>query len=338
MEPSSSRWRRVPAVALFGGVAWLVLVAGRLAGLTRLTLIDVLYLLAPLVVVPLGLRLIQFDTGLPQALLRAALFLQPVGAALATVAFLVPIGIPAAALAGAWLLVCAIGGLAALGDLVGGRSLQPIRLATAAAIGYLAFGAVWLVLSRAGITPLGLPPVIVELTAVHFHFTGFAATLMAALTLGRLRDERSVFATIALVASLLMVAGSPVLAAGWGTPVHALQVVGAILVAAGVIGTAFVAFFRSATLVFTTPARVLLRLSALSPLLPMALALEYSAGRNFGFPTLDIQQMALIHGDLNALGFSLLGLLGWTLAGAAYRESGTVSRTRGMTSLANSSS
>jgi len=32
-------------------------------------------------------------------------------------------------------------------------------------------------------------------------------------------------------------------------------------------------------------------------------------------PALDLRAMALIHGDLNALVFSLCGLLGWTLVG-----------------------
>jgi hypothetical protein len=49
----------------------------------------------------------------------------------------------------------------------------------------------------------------------------------------------------------------------------------------------------------------------------MVLAVEYSAGHVFGFPTLDIHAMALIHGDLNALGFSLLGLLGWSIGRSA---------------------
>lgn len=239
--------------------------------------------------------------------------IQPVGAALAAVAFLLPIGVAAAILVSVWLLVCAIAALGALASLVEGRSLHPVRLAPAAAVAYMAFGAVWLVLSRAGIAPLGLSPIVVELTAVHFHFTGFAATLMAALVLSSLRRERGTSRQIALAASLLMIAGSPVLAAGWGTPFHVLQVAGAILVAAGVMATAAVLFFRSASLVESTPARVLLRASALAPLVPMVLAVEYSAGHVFGFPTLDIHAMALIHGDLNALGFSLLGLVSWSI-------------------------
>lgn len=305
--------RRLPASAADGGVVWLALVASRLSGLTRLTLIDLLFLLAPLVIAPLGLRLIAFDQGPASLLLAAAVRIQPIGATLATVSFLLPIGVAAAILASAWLLVCAIAALGAIAYLIEGRSLHPVRLATAASIGYMAFGAVWLLLSRAGIAPLGLSPIIAELTAVHFHFTGFAATLLAALVLTSLRGERGTSRQIALLASLLMIAGSPVLAAGWGTSFHVLQVAGAILVATGVTATAAVLFFRSASLVESTLARILLRLSALAPPVPMVLAVEYSAGHVFGFPTLDIQAMALIHGDLNAFGFSLLGLVGWSI-------------------------
>src|SRR5437868_3818524 len=197
-----SRW------AAAGAILWLALVAGRLTGLTRLTLIDLLFLLAPLVIAPLGLRLIAFATSPGSGLMAAAVRSQPVGAAFATVAFLLPIGVAAAIFASVWLLVCAIAALGALADLLEGRSFRPVRLAPAAA---------------------------------------------------------AVF------------------------------------------------FFRSTSLVESTPARTLLRLSALAPLAPMVLAVEYSAGHIFGFPTLDIQAMALIHGDLNALGFSLLGLVGWSI-------------------------
>lgn len=320
MRTTHSPWQRLPGFAVGGGIVWLILVGSRLTGLSHLTLIDLLFLLAPLVIAPLGLPLIAFDDGPPQVLLRTAIRVQPAGAVLAVVAFLLPVGLPAAILASAWLLVCAIAALGALAYLVVGRSLQPVRLSTAAAVGFMAFGAIWLVLSRAGIAPIGLSPIIVEMTAVHFHFTGFAATLMAALLLTRLRDDRGVAPRVAMAAALLLVAGSPVLAMGWATPVHVLQVAGAILVATGVVATAAVFFFGSARLVDSTPARVLLRLSALAPLLPMVLAVEYSAGHVFGFRTLDIQGMALIHGDLNALGFSLLGLVAWSIGGSAVGE------------------
>lgn len=299
--------------AVGGAVVWLALIAGRLGGLSRLTLIDLLFLLAPLVIAPLGLRLIAFDGASAARLLAVAVRIQPLGTALATISFFLPIGVVAGSLALGWLLVCAVAALGALTELVEHRSLHPIRLAPAAALGFMAFGAIWLVLSRAGIVPFGLSPVVVELTAVHFHFTGFAATLMAALVLTRLRRKAGTSQRIALAAALLMIVGSPVIAAGWGTPYRVLQVLGAFLVACGVIATATVLFVRCTSLVESQAAQILLRLAALAPLLPMVLAVEYSAGHVFGFPTLDIHAMALIHGDLNALGFSLLGLVGWSI-------------------------
>jgi hypothetical protein len=322
MRVTHLAWQHLPASAIGGSIVWLALVASRFVGVTHLSLIDLLFLLAPLVIAPLGLALIAFDEGLPSSLLTGAIRVQPVGAALAAVAFLLPIGLPGAVVASAWLLVCVIAALGALAHLIQGRWLQPVRLATAAAVGFMAVGAIWLVLSRAGVAPIGLSPIIVEMTAVHFHFTGFAATLMAVLLLVRVRQDRGIARSVATAAALLLVAGSPVLAAGWATPAHVLQVAGAILVATGVVAAAAVMFFRSAALVESTLARVLLRLSALAPLLPMVLAVEYSAGHVFGFPTLDIHGMALIHGDLNALGFSLLGLVTWSIGGSAVGERG----------------
>lgn len=337
-SPARTPWVGFQGPAVGGAILWLALGASRLAGLVQLTLIDVLFLLAPLVIVPLGLRLVRFDDGLPSRLLNLAMRVQPIGAALTVVAFLLPTGVAAGVLATFWLLVCGLAGLAALAHLVAGRSVHPGRLIPAVAVGFMAFGAVWLVLSRAGIRPLGIDPQIVELTAVHFHFTGFAATLLAALVLIGLREEKSIWYQSALAAAVLLMLGSPVLAAGWGTPVHALQVLGAVLVAGGVIGTAAMTFFRATTLAEPRIARVLLRISALTPLLPMVLAVEYSTGRFFGFGTLDIHTMALIHGNLNAIGFSLLGLIAWSIAEPGYRRAGAVSRSAGTTSLANSSS
>jgi hypothetical protein len=46
---------------------------------------------------------------------------------------------------------------------------------------YLPIGGAWLVASRLGIQPLGFGDTIVLLTAVHFHFAGFAAPVLAGL-------------------------------------------------------------------------------------------------------------------------------------------------------------
>ena len=50
---------------------------------------------------------------------------------------------------------------------------------------YLAVGGTWTVIARAGLRPLGFPDLIVLLTAVHFHYAGFALLVLAGLVAGR---------------------------------------------------------------------------------------------------------------------------------------------------------
>jgi len=47
----------------------------------------------------------------------------------------------------------------------------------------LAVGGAWLVASRLGMRPMGIQEPIVLLTAVHFHYAGFATATIAAATL-----------------------------------------------------------------------------------------------------------------------------------------------------------
>ena len=277
------------------------------------SLIDVLLVLAPLLLVPLGLRLVGPSDGVPRLLLRTALVIQPFAALAVVASFLEPVGWTAGLLTAPWLLLGGVATLAGLVRLVGGRPFTLPRLIVAAALAYLAVGAGWLALSRAGIQPLGLAPVIVELTAVHFHYAGFAACLMAALTIETLGNVAPHWRRLALVASLLIVAGSPLVAAGFTLSSRLIQAAGAVVIASGVLGLAAVQYGVVARRLRPGKAALLLRLSAASVVLPMALAVEYSVGRLLGLPTLDTQTMALIHGDLNAVGFVGLRLLGWWL-------------------------
>ena len=46
----------------------------------------------------------------------------------------------------------------------------------------------------------------------------------------------------------------------------------------------------------------------------MLLGVDYAVARIVPIPSLDPRMMAVIHGDLNAVVFSLAGLAGWSLA------------------------
>lgn len=277
-----------------------------------LTLVDLLLLLAPLVIVPLGLRLAPLSGRWARQILLLARVVQPFGAFAALVSFLIRPGWVAGAVALAWLFTCAIGSLAGLVEVVEHQSVHPRHLVPAAALAFLSVGAGWLVMSRAGLRPLGFSKEIVELTSVHFHFAGFAATLMAALAVVVLRDAGQV-GRIAATAGLLIVAGVPVTAIGIATGSGPLTVLGPVLLATGVLAIAGLTAFVIAPGTKPATARWLLTLSAAGVVLPMLLGVDYAAGRVFPIPALDLRAMALIHGDLNAVAFSLAGLLGWSL-------------------------
>jgi hypothetical protein len=281
----------------------------------RLTLIDLLLLLGVLVVVPLAMRLVPLRGRLARRLLRAARLAHPVGALAVAVSFLLPPGWTAGSIAAAWLIVCGAASLAGVLELLETRSLRAAQLVPAAALLYLSVGAAWLTASRLGLRPMGFSPAIVELTGVHFHYSGFTATVMGALTVAALAPRAGRLPRLAQAAALCLAAGTPLTAAGIATSSALFTVAGPILLGTGVLATAALTAFAVAPAVADLWARLLLRLSAAAVVVPMLLGVDYALSRVFPtLPALDIPTMALVHGDLNAVAFSLAGILGWTLA------------------------
>jgi len=288
----------------------------------QLTLVDLLLVLAPLAVVPLGLRLVPLRGRAANRILRLARLMQPAGALAVVVAFVLPTGWTAGVVSLGWLATCALISLAGLVELIETRALRAQELVVAAALGYLSVGAGWMVLSRAGLRPLGFEPAIVELTGVHFHYAGFGATLMAALALRALGDAPFVTRRLAAVAALLVAVGTPITAAGITTGSGALTIAGPVLLAGGILATAWVTAFVIAPALAGHPARWLLQASALGVVLPMLLGVDYALSRVFPIPALNLWGMAAIHGDLNALLFVLVGLWGWRLVPHERRNPG----------------
>ena len=270
-----------------------------------------LLLLAPILVVPLGLRLVHLTGRHAGRVLGVAVLLQPIGALTAIASFLVPNGTGAGALAAGflaigWLVVCAIAAMAGLLEIVETRSVASSHLLPAAALGFLAVGAAWLVSYRFGFY-LGYGPTVAELTAVHFHFAGFGAVLMSALAYRHLGSRLSA------AAGWLVVVGTPLTAAGFALRAPVLTVAGPILLAAGLLTNAALTAFVIAP---HRPgaARWLLTISSVTVVVPMLLGVDYAAARLFPLPALDLRTMAIVHGDLNAVVYVLVGLVGWNRA------------------------
>jgi hypothetical protein len=263
------------------------------------------FLIAPLFLVPFGLRLLAATPGAepPRFAARAAL----PAALLLTLSFMATPGPLAAVLSLPWLVVTGIvalmAGLRLLRDPA--RFHPGVRHATDAAVTFLAVGAVFATTDRLGARPLDFPSEVILLTAVHFHFAGFVLPLAGALAYGR-RPTR--WLEIALG---LLVVGIPITALGFiGVPFASW--VGAMLTAAGGLGIGL-ATLAVARDLRPRRARILAVIAGASLLVSMPMAAIYASGVLFGATWLDLPTMARIHGGLNALGFALPVILAWTI-------------------------
>jgi hypothetical protein len=310
--------------AALGVLLWCVIVVGSIMRRFWLGPIEVFFLLAPLVHVPLGFRVVRRLFGEYSLLGQAAVFVLPAGAILATASFWLPAGRAAATLAAGWFLVCGLAALDGLWRLLRGGYRSTEGLCISAGFVYLAVGGVWLVLSRSGTMPMHFAEPIILLTAVHFHFMGFALPLVAGATGQELRTrepilysvvERGIFRFVAMG----IIGGPAIVAAGFVLEFALLKLVGALLLAVASIG---LAGFLLPVLpwIRLRLAKVLLSVSAVSLVVGMILAATYAVGEFTERYWLLIPQMARLHGTVNALGFTLCGLLGWSLAAGTERR------------------
>jgi hypothetical protein len=218
-----------------GAVVWAVCVAVAAGGWMRMGPAECLFLLAPLVTIPLGLRLV-IDThgqGIAGPLLRLTLILQPAGALLAVVGFALPAGCWAGALAAGWLGATACIGLCGLLGLLQGALPRLERVCLNLGLVYLPCGGLWFVASRLGLHPAGFQEPIVFFTAVHFHYVAFAGPLLAAMAGIALRAVSGSRHKLFPLAAYCVMAAPALLAAGWALVSPLLKLAAAMALAAG---------------------------------------------------------------------------------------------------------
>jgi hypothetical protein len=300
-------WARVCATG--GAAVWAALAVLARVGVARFGTIELMFLFAPLVIVPLGMELIRM-MGLTGRLDQVARWLQPIGAALAVAALWRGPGPAAALMACGWLAICLLMAAAGASDLVSAWSFHGkglFRFAVGTAKIDLAVGGMWLVASRFGMRPMGIQEPIGLLTAVHFHFAGFATAMIGAATLdfaehrGRAKWLRRL---------IPFVIGMPYLVAAGFVISPLLKMIAAALFS---LSVAVLAVFVRACgrRAEDAAARVWLQVSAAAVFAGMVLAAMYAVADFAGSDVLTIPQMARTHGVLNAVGFCMAGLLGW---------------------------
>jgi len=299
----------LPTVIL-GAVAWLALAAGFLFGWLQLDVVELLFLLAPWVVVPLAISLIPLLDGSGRIGIRLGRlsWIMLAAALLATVSFFQPAGPSAASLAGAWFLVCVWFALEGLRRVLRYRAQSFTQFCFAAGEAYLIVSGTWFVASRLGLQPIGFQEPIVLLTAVHFHFAGFLSAVFAGLTYERLRETR--WSKPLRVALASVVAGPGLLGLAFLVGPK-LKLAAVILIVVGQFGLA-TGMIRVAFGKVNSVARAMLIFSSGCVVAGMVLAASWALGE---FPLqafVELGRMERVHGTLNAIGFGICGLIGWT--------------------------
>jgi hypothetical protein len=314
------------ACAMVGATAWAGLAVLARAGMARIGAIELMFLFAPLVIVPLGMELGRV-MGVHGWTIDAARRIQPVGAAFAVMAMLMPPGRGAGLVALGWMVVCVVtagSGVVAVWRIVrksrtGGSPVPTwlVEMVSAIAGMDLAVGGAWLVASRLGMRPMGIQEPIGLLTAVHFHYAGFATATIAAATLAFAeqqgqwrRGTQGLHSQRWLRVVVLAVVGLPFVVAAGFVISPALKMGAGVLFSVSVAGLAV--FLRACLKqVKDATARVLLQVASGAVFAGMVFAAAYAVADFAGSAALTIPQMARTHGILNAVGFCLPGLLGW---------------------------
>ncbi len=294
--------RRVPEGAAFvGAVGWL-LAAPVLEHVVRL------FLLAPLVLVPLGLSLTATPTrsGDHALVYRLAVALQLPAAALVVGSLLLASGALAGALVVPWLATTMlIAGFGAWRSTE--RGLRPLpETAIDAGLLYLPVGAAWLLAHRLDLAVLGFEGAIVLFTAVHFHYAGFVVPVAVGVG-GRVIDgrRRRGYTVTAPVA----IAGPAVIAAGIAASplVEVLAVVAYTVAVVGLVAT-LAAGTRGRQPVVVAG----LAVAAVAVAGSMAFAFAHGVTTVVDAPFgLSNARMVALHGSLNAVfAICVLGALG----------------------------
>lgn len=183
-------------------------------------------------------------------------------------------------------------------------------LAADVACAFLVVGAVWAVISRLGLRPMGFEDRIVLLTAVHFHVAGFVLVLC-----GELLRRRTQSAALSAGLAALVV-GIPATALGFlGVPVAALA--GAWLVAAGGIAIGIGHLSAGVRASAPGPNGPLPAVAGVALLVSMPLAAAWATTTWLGVAFLSVPLMAATHGALNVVGFAVPAVFAWRRAALA---------------------
>jgi YndJ-like protein len=259
--------------------------------------------------IPLALRALGPGDSTGRLLIAS----YPIAAAAGLLAIALPSGIVSAAVAMVWLAFTLLSALHGLTRALGARR-RIEELSIAVGFMYLAVGGVWFVLWRSGVSVMDFGEHVPLLTAIHFHYAGFASPILAGFVGRELHAANSRLWPIYVGAASLVIVGPALVALGIAG-VRTIEAPGAAVLAAGTATVAFIALAVVLRRVRGVPARALLAVSSAAAIVAMTLAMLYAAGNPLGISAIVLEDMVRWHGSFNALGYVFCGLLAWNVRG-----------------------
>lgn len=174
---------------------------------------------------------------------------------------------------------------------------------------YLCVGAMWAVADRMAWQPMGFDPLIVLLTAVHFHYAGFALVWITSKLLPQVENVTWQY----LAGSVVL--GVPLTAIGITTSQFdwspLIEVLAVLVMAVGGLTVGGLHLRLAIVSKSSLGIRSLWTIAGLSLIAGMSLAFLYGIRYYYPISFLSIPWMYAVHGSLNSLGFALPALIAW---------------------------
>ncbi|HMQ48019.1 MAG TPA: YndJ family transporter [Saprospiraceae bacterium] len=175
------------------------------------------------------------------------------------------------------------------------------------AFGSIPIATVWALADRLALQPLGFNPIIVLLTAIHFHYAGFVLGIILGLLMQKLPLNRLAYAhVIGVVGVAAGITLTQLALTFW------LEIISASIL--GIVGI-IIALHQGSHALKTRSvlAKCCFISGSLALIFGMMLAILYSWRFHHHAQWLTIPFMYSMHGVANSIGFALLSLLGWSL-------------------------
>ncbi|MBC8476043.1 MAG: YndJ family transporter, partial [Gammaproteobacteria bacterium] len=174
----------------------------------------------------------------------------------------------------------------------------------------LSIGGLWFTSLIVGNSPSGYDLRFTMLTALHFHFAGFALPVLTGQLIHFSKKNKLVVTNAPIVTCPILLLSIPSVGLGIAYS-PTLEVVASISLLTCCILMAFCQIYCAGFI--KSQSGWLLSISATALIVSSIMAIIYSIGEYTGNQSLAIPVMIVSHGVLNSLGFSLLGLIGWTM-------------------------